>query len=87
MHLKKNGCCVGINSTSSGKSPSKAKFGNSEKASELAILTVFDRMMQKEETFLLTEKLNNSFFYCFFRLCAKIDHANCTSWLTNQIIN
>jgi hypothetical protein len=42
-------CCVGINSTSSGKSPSKAKFGNSEKASELAILTVFD-------------KLNNCFF-------------------------
>ena len=45
----KNSCCVGINSTSSGKSPSKAKFGNSEKASELAILTVFD-------------KLNNCFF-------------------------
>jgi hypothetical protein len=27
-----------------------------------AILTVFDRMMQKEETVLLTEKINNSFF-------------------------
>jgi hypothetical protein len=37
-------------------------FDNSEKASELAILTVFDRMMQKEEKNLLTEKLNNSFF-------------------------
>jgi hypothetical protein len=47
--FEKNSCCVGINSTSSGKSPSKAKFGNSEKASELAILTVFD-------------KLNNCFF-------------------------